>query len=138
MPMINIKYDDSKIEDKKIVIKNIKPLINQQTFDGKVQQSIQSQPKNKDLITTSAKKIKLNNIMVNVALKIKDATKNNGFIYSGDYKCERDKLDLDIMRRLGLTKIYDRNSNGIVYCLDYISGEIYQNLENEGFYRALA
>lgn len=84
------------------------------------------------------KKIKLNNIMVNVALKIKDATKNNGFIYSGDYKCERDKLDLDIMRRLGLTKIYDRNSNGIVYCLDYISGEIYQNLENEGFYRALA
>ena len=57
------------------------------------------------------KKIKLNNIMVNVALKIKDATKNNGFIYSGDYKCERDKLDLDIMRRLGLESQLDSISN---------------------------
>src|SRR3989339_327495 len=58
----SILTQQNNIEDKKIVIKNIKPLINQQTFDGKVQQSIQSQPKNKDLITTSAKKIKLNNI----------------------------------------------------------------------------
>jgi hypothetical protein len=43
----------------------------------------------------------------------------------------------EMLRRLGLTKVYKKNSSGIVYCLDYISGEIYQNLENEGFYRAL-